>query len=53
MDYIENFFSSVLDEMLVSGKKTEEEKTSLEETNKDENISSSDMEDIDEDEEYY
>lgn len=53
VDHIENFFSSVLDEMLVSGKKTEEEETSSEETNKDENISSSDMEDIDEDEEYY
>lgn len=53
VNHIENFFSSVLDEMLVSGKKTENEETSPEETNKDENITSSDMEDIDEDEEYY
>ena len=53
VNHIENFFSSVLDEMLVAGKKTENEETSPEETNKDENITSSDMEDIDEDEEYY
>lgn len=53
VNHIENFFSSVLDEMLVSGNKTDEEKTSPEETDKAENITSSDMEDIDEDEEYY
>ena len=53
VNHIENFFSSVLDEMLVSGNKTDEEKTSSEETDKVENITSSDMEDIDEDEEYY
>ena len=53
VNHIENFFSSVLDEMLVSGNKTDEEKTSSEETDKAENITSSDMEDIDEDEEYY
>ena len=53
VNHIENFFSSVLDEMLISGKKTEEEETPPEETNKDETITPSDMEDIDEDEEYY
>ena len=53
VNHIENFFSSVLDEMLVAGNKTENEETSPEETNKDENITSSGMEDIDEDEEYY
>ena len=53
VNHIENFFSSVLDEMLVSGNKTDEEKTSPEEKDKAENITSSDMEDIDEDEEYY
>ena len=53
VNHIENFFSSVLDEMLVSGNKTDEEKTSPKETDKDENNTSSEMEDIDEDEEYY
>ena len=53
VNHIENFFSSVLDEMLVSGNKPDEEKTSPVETNKDETITPSDMEDIDEDEEYY
>ena len=53
VNHIENFFSSVLDEMLVSGKKADEETMPTEESDTAENITTSDDEDIDEDEEYY
>ena len=53
VNHIENFFSSVLDEMLVSGKKADEETIPKEEPYTAENITTADVEDIDEDEEYY
>ena len=53
VNHIENFFSSVLDEMLVTGKKTDEETPPTEEPDSAENITTVDVEDIDEDEEYY